>query len=263
MFDDRAPDEQRRLAGIEEIYDPGTVRHLDTIGVGAGWSCLEIGGGSGSVACWLAKRVGPTGSVVVTDLDTRFLTGIDSPQVEVRVHDIRTEPLDRMFDLIHARMVLEHLPERLDVLKKLVAALRPGGWLLIEDGDVTAGRHLPAARQFVVPERLRPHMRHVFEALEALGTPIGFDGEFGRELPRHLVDAGLVNVDAEACSRLITGGSSRSAMYTLTYREIGETYVGTGQISQRELDELIDAYDKPGSMTMSVLMVSAWGRRPA
>jgi 2-polyprenyl-3-methyl-5-hydroxy-6-metoxy-1,4-benzoquinol methylase len=37
------------------------------------------------------------------------------------------------YDLIHARLVLSHLPQRRDVLARLVQALRPGGWLVVED----------------------------------------------------------------------------------------------------------------------------------
>ncbi|HZM84459.1 MAG TPA: class I SAM-dependent methyltransferase [Candidatus Limnocylindrales bacterium] len=45
-------------------------------------------------------------------------------------------PAIAAFDVIHARAVLTHLPERDEVLARLVAALRPGGWLLIEDVDI-------------------------------------------------------------------------------------------------------------------------------
>jgi SAM-dependent methyltransferase len=49
-------------------------------------------------------------------------------------HDITADaiPLAR-YDLIHARLVLSHLPQRRDVLVRLIEALRPGGWLVIED----------------------------------------------------------------------------------------------------------------------------------
>jgi hypothetical protein len=50
---------QTRFASLSELFDPGTIRHLDNRGVSRGWRCLEVGGGGGSVASWLADRVGP------------------------------------------------------------------------------------------------------------------------------------------------------------------------------------------------------------
>jgi SAM-dependent methyltransferase len=254
--------ERRRLASAEEILDPSTFRHLDTIGIATGMRCLEVGGGGGSVARFMADRVGPGGFVLVTDIDTRLLDGCDAPNIEVRTHNIRTDPLDGDFDVIHARLVLEHLPERLPVLAKLVALLRPGGWVLIEDGDCSGGRHLPAARQFVFPERLRTNMRHVFRALDALGAATGMNPEFGRELPRHLVEAGLEDVDAEVCARLVRGATSRAFFYTDTWREVGSAFAATGHVSEVDLDQLLTAFESPTGMIMSFPMVSAWGRRP-
>jgi SAM-dependent methyltransferase len=257
------PEEGGRLAGAEALFDPVTFRHLDAIGVASGWSCLELGGGSGSVALWMAERVGPGGSVVVTDLDTRFLDQIDLPTVEVRAHDIRHDPLDRSFDLIHARLLLEHLPERIDVLAKLRDALAPDGWLCIEDADLTAALHLPADRQFVVPQKLRSSWRRVSRASMAHAVPAGYDGEFARELPRYLADAGLVDVDAECCSRLLVGGSLRAEFQQLSLRQLGAAYATTGVVTQPEIEALIAALSDPETMAMSVPVVSAWGRRPS
>ena len=51
-------------------------------------------------------------------------------------HDIVAEPLAAgRFDLVHARLLLEHLPERDAVLAGFVHALAPGGWVVVEDLD--------------------------------------------------------------------------------------------------------------------------------
>jgi 16S rRNA A1518/A1519 N6-dimethyltransferase RsmA/KsgA/DIM1 with predicted DNA glycosylase/AP lyase activity len=79
------------FGGLEARWDPGTIRHLETLGVGEGWHCLEIGGGGGSIAEWLCRRVGPKGHVVATDLDTRFLEALDYDNLEVVRHNIVTD----------------------------------------------------------------------------------------------------------------------------------------------------------------------------
>jgi SAM-dependent methyltransferase len=104
------------------------------LGVGQGWRCLEIGAGDGLIARWLPGQVGG-GAVVATDIETRFLAGLEALNVEVLRHDmpatVDPRPGDP-FDLIHARNLLFHLPERDQVLDRLVSWLRPGGWL-VED----------------------------------------------------------------------------------------------------------------------------------
>jgi len=98
---------------LEETRDPGTIHLLESLGVASGWRCLEVGGGGGSIASWLCQRVGPEGRVVATDLDTRFLNALDFPNLEVRQQNIVSDAVEAAsFDLVHARSVLMHLPER-------------------------------------------------------------------------------------------------------------------------------------------------------
>ena len=105
--------EHERLAVLAGNYDPGTFRLLEHCGVAPGWRCAEVGAGSGSVAAWLADAVGPEGSVVAFDIDTSHLDHLGPrSNVEVREHDIVTEPIgDARFDLVHTRLVIEHLPD--------------------------------------------------------------------------------------------------------------------------------------------------------
>lgn len=70
--DAEADAELARLKLLEEVSDPQTIRCLEAVGVGAGWRCLEVGAGAGSVTRWLAARVGASGNVVAADLDPRF-----------------------------------------------------------------------------------------------------------------------------------------------------------------------------------------------
>ena len=135
-LDNSSRETPARFDALSGMFDRGTIRHLEDRGVSESWRCLEVGGGGGSITAWLANRVGPTGHVLVTDVDPRFLEPLSAQNVEVRKHNIVTDPLpNATFDLIHARLVLIHLPEREKVLARLVSALKPGGWLVDEDFD--------------------------------------------------------------------------------------------------------------------------------
>src|SRR5262249_17252545 len=137
LLDNAWSEGRARLDAVEEFLDPGTIALMERRGVGAGWTCLELGAGGGSIAKWLSARVGATGRVPRPDLDTVHLADpAGLANVEVLRHDIVAEPLrEAEFDLVHARLVLEHLRERDAVLRKLVRALKPGGWLLLESVD--------------------------------------------------------------------------------------------------------------------------------
>jgi SAM-dependent methyltransferase len=256
-------DEERRLAAMELMFDPGSFRYLDRIGIAAGMQCLELGGGGGSVARWMAERVGPSGFVLVTDIDVSRLTECDRPNMEVRVHDVCTDPLDEgRFDVIHARLLLEHLPSRVTVLDNLVTALRPGGWLLVEDFDFSALLHLPEERLLCEPKELRATVQAFCRANATIGMTSGWDGEFGRDLPLHLVHAGLDRVDGETCSPLTIGGSPQSAFFTVSTRQVGPAVSDAGFVSWSDLQRMINAFEKPGAMLNAYSMVSAWGHRP-
>jgi 2-polyprenyl-3-methyl-5-hydroxy-6-metoxy-1,4-benzoquinol methylase len=150
-FDNAWQQARERLAGIEQAHDPGTRRHLAATGVGPGWHCLEVGAGGGSIADWLCRQVGPSGHVVATDRDTHLLDALDYPQLDARQHNIVTDVLEEAaFDLVHVRLLLHHLPEPELARRRLVAALKPGGWLVAEAPDTVAmvpdpGVNAPAA----------------------------------------------------------------------------------------------------------------------
>jgi ubiquinone/menaquinone biosynthesis C-methylase UbiE len=67
------------LSLLEELFDPVTVRRLERVGVAPGWQALEVGAGRGSIASWLADRVGEEGRVVATDIDTNLLEDRNDP----------------------------------------------------------------------------------------------------------------------------------------------------------------------------------------
>ena len=109
---------------------------MEQLGIADGWHCWEVGVGGPSIPTWLASRVGPSGRVLATDIDIRWAEQAKAADVELLQHDVvHDEPPSGGFDLVHERLVLIHLPEREEALARMVAALRPGGWILVEDFD--------------------------------------------------------------------------------------------------------------------------------
>src|SRR4051794_12309153 len=101
------------MALAEVALDGVSTRHLTEVGLSDDWHCLEVGAGAGSITRWLSARVGKSGRVLATDIDTRFvealLPGLGLGNVEVRRHDIVADPpLPAEFDVAHARLLLQH-----------------------------------------------------------------------------------------------------------------------------------------------------------
>ena len=198
VFDQGWQKERDRLAGIESLYDSYSTRCLTGLGVGEGWHCLEVGFGSGGVALWLAGRVGSTGRVLATDLDPRFLDGHGRANLDIRKHDIATDPLEEAaFDLAHARAVLDHLPDRQRALERMISAVRPGGWLVLEAGDF-GGVMAAALAHYVDPPGHAALYERAIRAAAAVLAAAGGDANFGARLVGMFTDAGLVNIAAEA-----------------------------------------------------------------
>jgi len=84
LLDNAGAQAPGRFASLEACFDRLTEGHLAARGIGPGWRCLEIGAGSGSMARWLAREVGPDGSVLATDIDTRLAEDGGLATLEIR-----------------------------------------------------------------------------------------------------------------------------------------------------------------------------------
>ncbi len=263
VFDNAWDKERRRIASIEEVFDPGTKRILDFVGLAPGWSVLEAGAGGGSIASWLASRVAPSGRVLATDLDTRFVESLQHPSLEVRRHDVTTDELpEESFDLIHARCLLEHLPARDSVLKRFVAALKPGGVIVLEDVDWIPDTMLPAAKLPVFPRSGARLYSKTWRAMGKLGAMVGIDHEYARRLPHSLASCGLVGVDAESRNHLVRGGSVGADFALLTIEQVRDMMIAGGLLTERDINQGIANISDPEAYWMSATVIAAWGRKP-
>ena len=248
--------ERERLAAIEAGLDPVTIECLEKIGVREGWRCLEVGAGAGSIAQWLCRRVGRSGKVIATDLQTKFLEAIDASNLEVRKHDITREDLEPdTFDLVSARKVLEHLADPSAALRRMAAALRPGGWLLVEDTD------LASFMRVSFPHRER-FERAYGKFLEALSSA-GFQPKLGVRLGDELRGVGLREVSLKGLTLEWTGGGDHPSgkVYRMTVQRMRERIVKCGMTNE-EVDQFLADIQSPDFHAITGLHCAAWGRKP-
>jgi SAM-dependent methyltransferase len=255
LLDNQQSEAGRRFDALSELFDPGTFRHLAAVGVSDGWTCWEVGAGGVGVPAWLAEQVGPTGRVVATDIDTAWMPA-SGRAFEVLRHDVALDaPPGDAFDLIHARLVLTHVPRRFEAIASMVAALRPGGWLVIEDAD-------PALQPLICPDEFGPAQQlanRLREGFRSLMASRGADLAFGRTLPRLFREAGLDVVQADAFFPITSPACT--TLEVATVQQIRDRLVTAGLATEAEI-ELHLRNVEIGLLDLATApLISAWGRK--
>jgi ubiquinone/menaquinone biosynthesis C-methylase UbiE len=247
---------EARYRELSALYDAQTIRHLERTGIVRGWHCLEVGGGGGSIASWLCERVENQGRVLATDIEPAFLQTLSFNNLEVRRHDIRMEGFPEFqFDLAHARLLLMHLPGRELALRRILAALKPGGWIVIEEFDTLSVFPDSGANP---DEEEVPILRACYQVLNAHGV----DLRYGRRLPLRLLANGLVNVGAEASLSLWKGQSPGTSLFKINFEDLADPIMRCGQMSQDQFESALRRFDEQDFRMLSPTMWTAWGQIP-
>ncbi|GAA1928458.1 class I SAM-dependent methyltransferase [Streptantibioticus ferralitis] len=256
LLDNAQPEAGTRFDALSELFDPSTFRHIEDLGISPGWRCWEVGAGGSSVVSWLAERVGRTGRVLATDIDISWASRAAGGVIEVLRHDVgQDEPPEGSFDFVHARLVLVHVADREQALRAMVGALRPGGWLLVEDAD-PALQPLICLDEYGPEQALANRLRAGFRSLLAAR---GADLAYGRKLPRLLREAGLSDVTADAYFPITS--ASCDVLEAVTIRHVRDRLVAAGLATDEEID-LHLANVTSGRLDLATSpMISAWGRR--
>jgi SAM-dependent methyltransferase len=194
----------------------------------------------------LAHRVGPSGTVVAADIDLRFL----------RRHDITTSDLEsKSYDFVHFRALLMHLPDPRAALARILAALKPGGWLLAEEADwgvCTVGGHPDAAWATdylydLFARHERAAMRHPY---------------FGRTPPALVAEFDLERLEEDVAAPIVGEGDSGLDIIRLTVRALRSPSTTLGA-SEEDLDRLDSVLSSPRVVVVGVASIAVRGRKSA
>jgi SAM-dependent methyltransferase len=244
---------KRRLALLESFLDPKTKRRIAALGVATGWRCLEAGAGSGSIALWLSEQVGREGKVVATDINTTLFKELERPNLEPLRHDILNESLPvGAFDLVHARWLLHHLSTPEVAIGRMISALRPGGWLLLEEVDF-----------FPVHASENEDYRDFMTALvNTVDKASGGSCFWARSLPSSVAEHGLLNFGGEGNFSLLQGGSQVAEFFLLTAEQMRARMLESGVIDSGKMDRALGLLSNPSFWAFGGGEVCVWGQRP-
>jgi SAM-dependent methyltransferase len=193
--------------------------------------------------------------VLATDIDPRWIPPATHPNLRVIHHDIVTDPLpEAEFDLVHARLVLLHLPEREQVLTRLTRCLRPGGLLLLEEFDcgwtpVLAAPSDAEAELFTA----------VHDALVATLRDAGADPTWGRRCYAAMRAAGYEIIESTTYAEAWPGGAHAIGLHRANTEQIREKLLGKG-ISEAQLNSFWTLLRDPRFAVSSYPLVSVLGR---
>jgi len=183
-------DEQRRLTLMQSLLNEAELGAFDLTGVR---SILDVGAGLGQMTRALARAAMPGARVVGVERDAAQIAEAqrqaaeagESGRVELRQGAAEQLPLADSewgaFDVAHARFILEHVPDPLRVVRQMVAAVRPGGRLLLLDDDHELLRFFPSP-----PAVLWDAWQRYWQSYSLSGR----DPLVGRRLPALLQEAG-------------------------------------------------------------------------
>jgi SAM-dependent methyltransferase len=172
----------------------------------------------------------------------------------VRVGDVNQLELGGPWDLVVARWVFSFLPDPRATLARVWAAVRPGGYLVIQDYDHDGFALWPR----------EPAIERVIEAFRAAYRASGGDLWVGAKLPQHFAELGVrATVKAEIRSDLVDGEVWRWVERFLL--EHVDNVVSQGQLSAGERDAFLAAWQRtrqtPGALLVSPIQVTSIAKR--
>ena len=262
----RTPQEYERLRVQSRAWEAATGRLLDQVGLASGASCLDAGCGPGETMRLMAQRVGPAGRVTGIDVDApigaqalMMLRRAGHRQCRFVPCDVTDDdPLSGApFDLVYARLLLYHLPQRVTVLRRLWEAVAPGGHLLIQDYDLRTVGVMPTLDSV---EELRHVLTEAF-------TAAGCDVQIGARLPEVFVQAGIGVPDGTDVSGHLEPLAEAHGMFSAAYTSVLPTAIGHGITTDRHATATLsqitrDAERFPSRCALWPLLIGAWKRKP-
>lgn len=250
-----------RLQVLAAVRLPDTRDLFDRVGVTPGGSCIDLGSGSGDIAAELARRVGPYGTVIGVDMDGTKLELAAAVAASAGLANLSFVEADLehwssppSYDLVYNGLVLEHLRDPVDLLRRMWAAVRPGGVLVVEDADFDGLFCWPPNSGFdFYADRYREVLRRR-----------GGDPAIGRKLCRLFLTAGIPDPQPKLVQRAdVTGVGKSISLSTLT--ATAEAILAERLATAAEIDAAVhdlDAFTQdPSTVIGDPRIFQVWARK--
>jgi ubiquinone/menaquinone biosynthesis C-methylase UbiE len=220
-----------RLLQLARASWPDTVALFGRAGLHPGLRCIDLGCGGGEVTFEIARLVEPGGSVTGVDMDEVKLdlarrTAVERgvTNVEFLVRNVNNWDEPDAYDLVYSRFLLQHLSEPLNLLRRMWAAVRNSGLLIVEDADFDGWCCHPSNEGFDF------FVRAYAEVIRRRGG----DHAAGRKLYSYFLEAGIPLPQVALAQSVFTSGESKELAWS-TLDATGEAMVAEGVASSDEI----------------------------
>jgi SAM-dependent methyltransferase len=254
VFAHNGDTEAIRLDALARMFDPATRARLSSL-VRPGMRCIDIGAGLGRTAGWLAEQAAP-GEVIALDREIRLLGELPRvfPTVRVVAADITDPALELgTFDIVHSRLLLMHLRDRVEIFHKLAGMVRPGGWLVL-------GESVEAAMMTSAPDS--PFRKLMELHWHTLRRSIGTDGHWGRQYPELLREAGFTDINVELYQPPVTPESAAGQFFQIGFAQLRDRILADGLVDEETFEAAMKAMQQPGFADLGMGLLTAWARKP-
>jgi SAM-dependent methyltransferase len=252
----------RRLSALHRVYSPAGHRVLLRAGLKPGMTVADFGCGVGTTTCMLAEMVGPSGHVIGIDLSTSQLEqgrnlcqakGITNATFMEASATATGLPRNSL-DLVYCRFLLLHLVDPAAGLREMLEILKPGGILVVEDGDLTTAGSIPASS-----------LSTFADLFGRLGPTRGLDYAFSNRLYHLVKAAGCLEPEIEIHQPAMARGEERFLL-KWSVEEAAPALIAAGLVTAADLETLLVDMDRdtntPDILVLAPRMSLVWARKP-
>lgn len=252
---------KKRLGTLSEVLYPYELSLLQQQGLTQGMSFLDAGCGGGHVSLMVAGMVGDAGRVTGVDFDKDIIELDRKEAIERGVTNVSYEVLSAYdmqyageFDMAYARFLLSHLIEPLSVLKKMVASVKPGGRVIVEDIHFSGHFSYPLCKAF----------DDYVTLFTATASQRGQNAEIGPVLPSLFADAGLTDIGFDVIQPVFNRGDGKWMAY-ITMDKIKDAVKEQGLADDATIQKIlneIEAFTKDETTIISLPRIfRVWGTK--
>lgn len=250
-----------RLVVLARERWPDTLALLHRAGISPGMTAIDIGCGSGEVTFGLAGLVAPGGRAIGLDMDGVKLdlarhaaTERGIGNAEFRQTNVNEWNEPGTYDAVYSRALLHHLRAPVDLLRRMWAAVRPGGVLVVEDADFGGWLCDPPNAGFDF------FVRTYGETVRRNGG----DPTIGRKLHRYFREVEIPDAQLTLVQGLRHEGEAKSLAWS-TLEGSSDAILSTGLATEAEvaaaLEDLARFTDDLRTLIVGPWIFQAWARR--